>query len=389
MSSEQLRIAFFTNTFVPDINGVAHCIRILRDELHRRGHMVYVFAPAPADEAPVEDDPLVIRFPSLPIFSMDYSLAVPLSPPATRALRGVSFDIVHTHHPLWVGVWGAWYARRKRLPLVTTIHTHYELFASLVPLPRPLVMAYLRGRVRRYCNKCHAVTTPAESNRRRLVRLGVTVPVFVVPNPIELEPFEKADGRLVRQRYGLEGKFVVGYLGRLSPEKRVDTLLQAFASASRQLDNAHFLIVGDGPSRRQVEELVRTLKLKGRVTLAGAVPHAEVPDYHAAFDVLVAASLGETQPLAYAEAMAAGTPVVAVAAMGAVDMIQDGVNGYLVSRACAVEQMADTLLRIARSPGLRHSLSQGARKWAGRYSPHAAAERLFEAYEEAMRRAPS
>lgn len=387
MSDRLTRVAFFTNTYSPDVNGVAHCVRAFRDELQRRGIEVYVFAPAPSGDAPEDDDSRVLRFPSVPLLTMDYSAAMPFSMTVSRTLRKVSFDLVHTHHPLWVGTWGAWYARRNRLPLVTTIHTHYELFAPLVPLPQNLVRAYLKGKVRRYCNRCHVVTTPVESNLRRLQKRGVHTPIVLVPNPINYGVFERADGSEVRAKYSVEDKFLMGYLGRLSQEKQLDTVLEAAASVCRRRRNAHLMVVGDGPVRRQLVEKARTLGLQECLTMVGGVPHEQVAAFHAAFDVFLTASIGETQPLAYAEAMAAGTPVIAVAGLGAVDMIEDGVNGFLVSRHQAAERMAEAVLRLIDDCELHRELMSNARQWARRYDISAAADRLLEAYELAMSRA--
>ncbi len=351
----------------------------------RQGHKVYVFAPAPNEDDPLADDPLVLRFPSLPIFDLDYSLALPLSGAASRTLRDVQFDVVHTHHPLWVGVWGAWYARRMGLPLVTTIHTQYELFANLVPLPQPLVKAYLRRKVRRYCNMCHVVTTPSPSTARRLRKLGVKSPVEVVPNPIELAAFGNANGEAIRRKHGLKGKFVLGYLGRLSREKQIHVLVDALELVRRQIPDAHLLIVGDGPARPELEKLVAARKLADAVTLVGPVPHAEVPHYQAAFDVFLSASLGETQPLASTEAMAAGTPVVAVAAMGVSDLIEDGVSGFLVSRAAAAEQMAAAVVKLARDRELRRRVSEAGKQVAAQFRPDNVARKLLETYQQAIK----
>ncbi len=391
MPGEPRRVAFFTNTFAPDVNGVAHVVKAFRQELQRRGLEVYVFAPAPRGQNPPRqgtagprDDPLVVRFPSLPLPNLDYALALPFSRTVSRVLRQVSFDLIHTHHPLWVGHWGARYARRAGRPLVTTIHTHYELFAPMVPLPRSLVEHYLRAKVRRYCNGCDLVTTPAASNQTRLEQSGVVRPVVVVPNPVDLGLFEHADGGPVRERLGLQGKFVLGYLGRLSPEKKLRVVVQAAALVCRRRQDAHLVIVGGGTVRQEVQAAVRELGLEGRSTLVGPVPHEQVPEYQAAFDVFLTASLGETQPLAYAEALAVGTPVIAVVGLGAVDMIEDGVNGFLVNREGAAEAMAETVLRLAGDPQLRDRMSRQARSSARRYHITEAADRLLEAYSQAL-----
>ncbi|MCD6351375.1 MAG: glycosyltransferase [Armatimonadetes bacterium] len=387
MSGEPRRIAFFTNTFAPDVNGVAHVVKAFYTELTRRGYEVRVFAPRSRQRDPFADDPHVCRYASLPVPGMDYALALPGTGPAARELKQQSFDLVHTHHPLWVGQWGARLARQGSLPLVTTIHTHYELFARLAPLPQGMVRSYLRRTVTRYCNACDLVTTPAESNRQRLVELGVRPPVVVVPNPIDFQALQSANGAAVRQRLGLEDKFVMGYLGRLSPEKRIEIVVEAAALVCHQRPDAHLVLVGGGTARERIERALREHGLQDRTTLVGPVPHDQVADYHAAFDVFLTASEGETQPLAYAEAMAVGTPVVAVAEVGAVDMVRDGHNGFLVDKATPAHDMARAVLRLAHDRGLLARLAAQARRDAQQYDIAAATDRLCEAYELAVARA--
>ncbi len=382
---DQLRIAIFTNTFIPDVNGVANAVNTFRQELLRRGHAVYVFAPAPKHEGVGGDDPLVFRFPSVQIFDLDYQAAFPFSMTAQRALRGVNFDLVHTHHPLWVGEWGRMFAKSHKLPLITTVHTHYELFAQFVPLPPKLVKEYLRRKTRRYCQKCDLVTTPGASTARRLQRLGVTKPLMVLPNGVDLSRLETATGQVVRDMYGLGDKFIMGYLGRLSPEKQVDVVIKAAARVFAKEPNSHLLIVGDGYSRSELEAQVTEMGLKSKVTFAGSVAYSRVHEYHAAFDVLLSASRGDTMPLAYAETMAAGTPVIAAMGFGALDMIVDGLNGYLISRTYAETQLADRVMTLLENPGLLKEMAQNAREWSRQYRVDVATDRLLQCYDLGMR----
>jgi glycosyltransferase involved in cell wall biosynthesis len=381
------RVAFFTNTFVPDVNGVAHVTKVFREELQRRGTEVYVFAPSPSPQGYVEDDALVFRFPAVRLASVDYSVAMPFSPRIFHTLKKVRFDLVHTHHPLWVGQWGARYARRTRTPLITTIHTHYELFASVVPVLEPLIKMYLRVNLRRYCNRCDVVTTPAASNQQRLQSAGVIRPVLVVPNPVRVAVFEKGNGKQIRARYGLNGKFVLGYLGRLSSEKQVEVVVEAAGLVCKQRNDVHLVIVGDGPAMSSIQARIRHLALEKYCTLVGSIPHDQAPDYHAAFDVFLTASIAETQPMAYAEAMAAGKPVIAVEGLGAVDMIEHEVNGFLVSRERAAEAMSEAVLSLAADREMYRRMCSQAQAWARRYDVREATDRLVEAYSLALEQA--
>lgn len=386
-----MRIAIFTNTFWPTVNGVAISIGNLRQGLEQLGHEVYIFAPAPADFDLAQDDERIFRFPSIqaPV-EADYLLAVPLSPTVGKALRHLDFDIIHTHHPVWVGVWGQWYARWTGTPLVTTVHTQYEIYSKLIPLPDSVVEAFLRVRVASYCNKCDLVTTPAESSRQRLLAQGVTTPIEVVYNPTDLSEIREADGEPVRRQLGLQpGDTLIGYIGRLAPEKNLDALLYCAEIILTQHKRAHVMIVGDGPSRCSLEKQVSEMPCGDRIHFIGAVEHHRVPQYAAALNLFITASMSEVQPLSFAEAMAAGAPVIAMDAPGGSDMIEDGFNGRLSPVTEQGAGLARVALEVLDTPGRLQQMSGQAREWAQRYDRMTVVKHLLEIYETVKEKTPN
>ena len=380
-----MRIAIYTNTYWPTVNGVAISIANLRSGLQELGHSVHVFAPAPAGFDRATDQQGVSRFPSFsaPI-EADYPLALPVAPRVTQALLKHKFDLVHTHHPIWVGVWGQWYARWMGLPLVTTIHTQYEIYSKFVPLPDEMVDQYLRLQVKGYCNHCDLVTTPAESSRGRLLDIGVQTPIEVIYNPTDLSSLWDADGTTIRRQYGCgPDDFLLGYVGRMAPEKNLSALLDAAAIVLPQMPRARLLLVGDGPSRPALEARARTLPDGDRILFAGRIEHTLIPQYDAALDLFITPSMFEVQPLSFAEAMAAGTPVISMDAPGGNDMIEDGENGRLVPLDEQGAGLARATLEMLRDPTGLRAMSDRAREWAGRYDRMTVVHRVLEAYERA------
>jgi len=381
-----MRVAIFTNTYHPAVNGVANCVAAYREGLLNAGHEVTVFAPAPQSYDSRSDPDDILRFPALPLpLDVDYSIAMPYSSAVMKALRRRQFDVVHTQHPVWVGAWGAWYARWNDVPLVTTVHTEYELFAPMVPLPTALVEMYLNLRVTSYCNKCQVVTTPVKSARHRLEEQGVTTPVEILPNPIQVSDFAGVDGSRVRQELGVGDEVVlIGFVGRLSREKNLKVLIEAVGRVLRQKNEAAFVLVGDGPELDSIKQQIRHAEGAERVFLTGSVPYEDIPPYQAAIDVMVTASLSETQPLAYTEAMAAGTPIVALRAPGAMDMVEDGINGLLSEVEDGAEALAQKILRVVDDPALRSKLAQGAQQSAQQFDVAHVTERLLSIYKQAI-----
>jgi glycosyltransferase involved in cell wall biosynthesis len=376
-----MRIGIFTNTYSPTVNGVAKCVEYYERGLKERGHEVIVFAPASEDYDRSKDAKNVYRFQTLPNpFEPDYTIAAPYSRPVVKALRRLDFDIIHTQHPFWVGAWGSWYARLSGVPLVTTVHTDYRLFAHVIPLPEPLVEGYMRIRTTSYCNKCDLVTTPVKSMRRLLRRHGVRTPIRILPNPTPIAEFGKGHGDRVRKRLGLRaGTVVLGFVGRLSQEKNLGFLIKAAEPVLKANPKTALVLVGDGPDREKLQKQVKK-SLADRIFFVGAVPHDQVADYQAAFDLFVSASVSETQCLAFNEAMAAGRPVVAVKAPGASDMIEPGRNGLLATDA---EDPADLGARIAElvdDADLRLEMGEYARQWVQQFDISVVAESLEGLY---------
>jgi glycosyltransferase involved in cell wall biosynthesis len=381
-----VRVAIFTNTYWPTVNGVAISIANLREGLQNLGHEVFVFAPAPRDFDVSQDQENVCRFPSLPApVEADYHLAFPVAPAVARVLRHQDFDLVHTQHPMWVGEWGQWYARWMGLPLVTTVHTQYEIYSKLVPLPDPLINGYLRVRVNSYCNRCDLVTTPAESSRQRLLKLGVTTPIEVIYNPTDLSPIWEAEGSGVRAQFGVgEGDILLGYVGRLAPEKNLGALLDAAEIVLPQAPRVRLLLVGDGPSREGLERRAAKMPCGDRIRFAGRIDHSLIPQYDAALDLFITPSMFEVQPLSFAEALAAGTPIIAMDAPGGNDMVEDGVNGRLVPPAEQGAGLARVTLELLSDPAGLQAMGQRAREWANRYERMTVVGRMLEAYARAQ-----
>jgi len=380
-----MHIAIFTCTYLPTINGVANCVSAYRRGLKARGHQVTVFAPAPHDYDISQDPPDVIRFPAVPApGDWEYDIALPYSKPVVETLWEQHYDIVHTQHPFWVGAWGQWYAKLSNLPLITTVHTEYTLFSKAVPLPQPLVDAYIHNRVTAYCNTCQLVTTPVKSARVRLREEGVTAPIKIVPNPIELGDLPVPEPKRIRAEYQISpDNFLIGFIGRLAPEKDLNTVLEAAAVVMQKLPQAKFLMVGAGPEMPHLQARVDELGITERVIFTGRVEHEQVAHYQAALDVLMTASMSETQPLSYTEAMAVGTPVVAIRAPGSMDMIESEVNGLLSSPEDGAEGLATQTFRIFDDITLRNAIIDAGRNHVKSYDLEVVTERLLDVYARA------
>ncbi|MGM0554669.1 MAG: glycosyltransferase [Pseudomonadota bacterium] len=361
--ARSLNVAMVTNNYLPFIGGVPISIDRLRRGLEHLSHRVLVIAPRYADQP--EDEKGVVRIPTL--FRMGaggtFPLANPFSPRIGRALSDFEPDLIHIHHPFWLGWVAQWQARRRGIPTVLTYHTRLEHYSHFVPLPGPLFRNLIaHTAIRRFANRCTGVIVPTESAEEYLRIIGVTSAIHVHPTGIDFDRFQQSDAdRLtrLRERHGLGDERILVSVSRLSKEKNIDFLVSATAELKKRCDQPfRLLLIGDGDERERIRERIETLGLREVITLAGAVPPHEMADYYQLGDLFVFASKSETQGMVILEGMAAGLPVVAVRSSGIDDVVKDEVNGFKTAEN--IEHWTEAARRLIEDDTLRASMREQA-----------------------------
>ena len=304
-----MRIGFFTDTYTPQINGVVSSIRLFADALERQGHEVYIFAPTPRQPT---DGPRVVRIPSVPfVFQPEMRLASLYSQQAYRLARRANLDIVHSHDPFAVGLFGLAVAKRFRLPYVHTYHTLYPEYVHYVWETR-FTRAMAERLSREFCDQCDLVLAPSTKIERALNAWGVTAPVEILPTGVDAARFANPDMEAaanLRRRFAIpETDRLLTFVGRVGLEKNIDLLVEAIARV--KTPGARLLIVGNGPYRAELDAHIASLGVADRVTFTGYLQGDDVAAAYAASDAFFFASLSETQGLVVAEAMASGLPTI-------------------------------------------------------------------------------
>lgn len=366
----RLRVAMFTNNYLPFIGGVPISIERLCRVLKRHGHTLLVVAPRYRKESEADGDELRVGSVQLPSCGKAFRLANIVSPRLYRRVMAFRPDIIHAHHPFWLGGVGLWLGRLLRVPVVYTYHTRLEHYAHYVPLPGPLFRNLIsHALVKRFANGCDAVVVPTQAAEEYLRIIGVKRPIFVLPTGIEYERFQAVPEQAVtalRQRLGIGDKKVLITISRLSREKNIDFLLEAVSElVSRNPAPFTLLIIGDGEERQRLHTRIEQLGLGGHVQLLGAVPPAEIPLYCRLGDLFVFASRSETQGMVILEAMAAGLPAVVVRASGIDDMVHDGENGFKTLPIRS--RWVGCVERLLADDPLRRRLGENARAFASGY----------------------
>lgn len=375
-----MRIGMFCDMYKPHTSGVTNHVALYKQRFEELGHEVYVltFGDLGFDAG----EPNVLRSPGVPWGDTGWRFALDHSAEVKRV--ACSLDVAHVHHPFQSGRIARRVCGGRGIPLVYTNHTRYDLYSDHYSafVPRPVRYAYLRGALKAAYAEAALVVAPSAGIVEWLREFGVTERATLLPNGIDTRPFVDPASPVPRTELGFaDGDIVFCYVGRLGPEKNTPLLAEAFARVAAAEPRARLLLVGDGPARTDAAAVLERAGVADRAHFAGMQPYERVPDYEAAADVFVTASVSEVHPLVVLEAMAAGLPVVAIESPGISDTVEDAVSG-LLAPSDALEDLAGRMARVAGDAQLRSRLAEGARAAAGRYDLAHTADVLLGRYEE-------
>jgi glycosyltransferase involved in cell wall biosynthesis len=380
-----MKICFFTNTFLPHVGGVARSTQTFLEDYRQMRHRTLVVAPEFAEgSAPRRIERSVERVPALQNFNgSDFSVRLPLGATLSDRLARFQADVIHAHHPFLLGDTALRVGAERGVPVVFTHHTLYEQYTHYVPLDSPALKTFVADLSTRFANCCSGVIAPSESIADLIASRGVERPIRVIPTGVDTALL--ASGRRARWRQKLnlsEDDVLIGHVGRLAPEKNLPFLADALARCLRRNENAHVLIVGEGPSRAEMDRLFGDARVLHRVHFLGQRTGRALHDAYAAMDGFAFASHSETQGMVLAEAMAAANPVIALDAPGVREVVRDNVNGRLLHAQATPEACARALSQLVRNAEARHRWSTQAQRDAAAFDRKVSARQAISFYEE-------
>lgn len=376
-----MRIGMVTACYKPVINGVTRMVSLYKQHLEAAGYDVTIFTLGEPD--PAGEEAGVIRSPGIPLGDTGYYVAAGYNREARDLLR--KMDILHCHH-LFMGLELA--HRYGHCPIVYTNHTRYDLYSNAyMPLPQPAADAVMRQVWPELTDRCDVVITPSESVRAVMLDFGVHQPIEVIENGIDRRPFLHPPRPCCKSDLGIPETALLGaYVGRLSTEKNLESLLRHFAVAQALIPDLHLLLIGKGPLEGTLRKLAADLQLGSHVRFTGALLYEQIPNYLAAADFFVTASVTEVHPLTIIEAMAAGLPVAAIASPGISDTVEHGKTGILTRHS--KEGLAAAIVRLTGDRQLLQGMGRAARLASERYDIAHTVERTLDLYHRLRRERP-
>ena len=375
-----MNILMVTNTYLPIVGGLELSIESFTAEFRKRGHRVKIVAPEFDKSPPKELD--VIRVPAVKNFNGSrYSIKLPVPIFYSKVLNGFKPDIIHTHHPFLMGDTALRLAYAHSVPLVFTHHSLYEENMHWMPWASESLIEFIIRLSTGYANLCDGIIAPSESVAEMIKERGVKTPVAVVPTGLHLSQFMGTSKNFREEKKIPEKAFVVGYVGRLAEEKNIPFLMRGVVSFLKKEKNALFLVVGSGPMEETISSYFKGLKLEKQLRLVGEIKGKKLIEAFQAIDVFAFSSQSETQGMVLNEAMAAGTPVVAVDASGVRDIVIDKINGRLVPNENEEEFSRALSWVFDQRPSERKKLIDAAKETAKNYSVERSATKTLEVYE--------
>jgi len=287
---------------------------------------------------------------------------------AIRIIFSQKIDIIHCHWWIPGGISGWLASIFTGKALVVTSHG-----TDIVLLEKAPFLRRLAGRI---YNRCTRISTVSNFLKNRIVEmLGISEKkIDVFPMPFDSAKFNILDG-LVREK----GYLVAG--GRLNYRKGYDFLIRACSLLKEKGYNFRLDIIGDGPERQKLSNLIEELGLAERVKILGFIPHSETISYYRKAEIFVLPAIKEGFGLVFVEALASGTPVISADSGGVPDIIQDGITGLLVPPENA-EQLAQAIAKLLDHPELAAQMAMAGNQFiATRFSPFAIAEQLAKLYD--------
>ncbi|ARN56710.1 glycosyltransferase [Sedimentisphaera salicampi] len=377
-----MRILMVTNSYAPYVGGIEKSIQSFAQYFRAKGHSVLVIAPK--SDKPVEDEQDVMRVSAINNFNdTNFPVTIPLPGEIRSRIKDFKPDIVHSHFPFIIGSTALRIAAAREIPLVFTYHTMYERYIHYINADSERVKRFVRSVTKGYSNLCDKIIAPSRAVKNMLLNRGVKTPIVVIPSGIEVQQFKTGRGQELRESCGLpRDSFLIGHIGRFAPEKNLDFLLSSVIKVLKANSNSRFLAVGDGPQKSELEKKVREEGVSDRVVFTGMLSGQKLYDAYDAIDVFAFSSKTETQGMVLAEAMASGTPVVALNAPGVDDILEDGKNGLMVQNENA-DSFAGVISEFKELPDTeKNDMRKNAEKTAEKFSIDACSDAVLQQYTE-------
>ena len=386
-----MRVGLFSDTYLPDLNGVATSVETLRKTLEEHGHDVFVIANHKG-LLHLKREGNILRLPGIELkWLYGYNMSSPLQLKSKEEVKAMNLDIIHVHKEFGVGIFGRNVAKDLNIPIVSTYHTMYEDYTHYLNIfgleivdkaTKTLVSALSKI----WNDAAQVVIAPSQKTKDTLIRYGVKAPIHIIPTGIDLSQFNvnNIDPALVaklKEKYGINKEDqVIVYVGRVANEKSIDIVIRGFKKYALADEHHKLMIVGGGPSLDELKELAKTEGIEKNVIFTDRQERKLIPAFYECAEAFVSCSTSETQGMTYIEAMSCSLPVFARKDEVLLNLIDEGKSGYFIDEDTFSDRLFDF---FALSEEKRKEMGRYAREKVMGYDTEVFYERVAACYEQA------
>ncbi len=373
-----MKIAMFSETYIPVINGVVSSTANFKKALEKRGHEVFIFTSKNKNADSKQDArENIFRCPGIHVKS-GYNISFPhfFNKKAKEIMEHC--DLFHMHHPFLLEQYALKVAKKHHIPSVFTVHTRYDEYSHYFPILKKRSAPYVVQYVANFAKKCDEVITPSESMRQMVINEYGIKNVQVVPNGIPEYAFNSLKTSKIKRE-----KNTIIFAGRLAEEKNLMPVLIAFEKIVEKNKCFKLIIAGDGPYRKKLEDYAAHLGIKSKVKFTGFLNNENLMKYYRKSEFFMTASKTETQNIALIEAMASGCIPAAFDAPGINDVVLNNVNGILTAHHS--EALSNSVLEISKNSLRMSELRNRAKLRALDFHQDHVVDKLLKVYEEAVK----
>lgn len=392
---QKMRIAIFSDNFYPEISGISDSIISLAKELDKLGHTVRFYVPRYSaenykklgltqQEIALGKNISIVRLSSVPYKTgTGQGRAVVPNPFIYFNVKKFNPDVIHTQLFFGAGLDAVWCAKLLKKPLIGTNHTAVKEFMKYSPFKSKWAADKTIRYVNWYYGNCDFITAPSRSVTDEMKLYGLKKESLIISNPIDVQTFAPLKNKKeLKKKFGF-GNYTVIHAGRISPERKIDVMVEALSFVKKEFPKVELVIAGNGTGQEELELLAEKLGVAASLKFLGFLSKPGLCEAYNAAEIFAITSTSDTQSMVMMQAMAVGLPVVGVNARALPEYINKN-NGFVVEPDNP-EALAKKIVFLLKTPATRKKLGSGARKFAANFGSEKIAESWEKIYENAIK----
>jgi 1,2-diacylglycerol 3-alpha-glucosyltransferase len=378
MAQKKLSIVFITNNYTPYQGGIVSSITQHMNFLQSNGHRVTLITLDFVKNQHKEHNVIRLKCPFRFMYKNN-PMALPWFPRyyLHKILKQLKPDIIHAHHPFLLGTAALQEAKNLNIPLIFTYHTLYDHYLHYIPFPQTITRPFVNYLVRSFCSNVDGIIAPSAAIKER-IKEHTTTKTEIIPSAIAPLFFIKQENKLKKKQLFLQLLTV----SRFTKEKNLPFLLDVFSLLKNS--RFQFILAGYGYEYNALKNYAYdTKKLSTHQVLFIEKPSKQLLlELYKNAQLFLFSSTSDTQGLVLAEAMASGTPVIALDGPGQRDIIKDGFNGFIVNNK---HEMKEKIEEVIFNKQLYTSLQSNAYETAQRFSPEHVKNQILDFYSDILK----